>query len=504
LVGGDVIYLTTSNYLASGLGTGGAPPNKVQVTFDVQITNLLSSTQLVKPTFPTPPSSADAVYLFPFSTNVTTTSGGATGSGNEIIVDLPNNGQVEPSTDFNGDGTPGLDGSPWNFFNDTGCGAGSNDCYRYEAFAAPIAPLATTTGQKIGFLIDPTVSNFRARIIVAADLQNSGAATTATVQGTVTSPQIGPISGATVTVSGAGTATTSGSGSYSVANVGPGPHTVSVSGLPSGCTTPSSQNISVSGTAPITADFTVTCNAPVGTVTGSIVFQSGSATPSLASATVTVTPSASGTTTATGSPNAAGAYSVSNVLVGIGTGAGEGAVSVSNLPSGCSVVGANSSSYTGLTAGGSVAATPSITINCVAPPAFYQYSTSWSAVSGGQVTLTLKIDMSTLNDPDNNGTGPDEIGAFQADVAYNATRLTVQSCSTPTLSGAVNTANPGSISFGLFTTNSVTGQVTLATCTFTVNGGTPPVTTATTNLLLGDRNGVDISAHVQVTESTLP
>src|SRR5262249_13102242 len=59
LVGGDVISLSVApgSYSATGVGTGGAPPGKVLVKFSVQMTNLLSSVQLIRPTFPIPPSS---------------------------------------------------------------------------------------------------------------------------------------------------------------------------------------------------------------------------------------------------------------------------------------------------------------------------------------------------------------------------------------------------------------------------------------------------------------
>ncbi len=194
LVGADVIALTASNYAATGVGTGGAPPNKVRVTFDVAITNLLTSVQLITPTFPTPPVGATGLFMFPFENVVTTTSGGVSTTGNDVIVELPNTGGVTPSVQF--------DGAPHNWFNDTGCPVGSNDCYRYETYAVPLVAGGTSTTSQVGFDIDPTVSNFRAKMIVAADLQNSGAAITRTVAGTVTSPQLGPLTGGSVTITG--------------------------------------------------------------------------------------------------------------------------------------------------------------------------------------------------------------------------------------------------------------------------------------------------------------
>ena len=289
LVGGDVISLIVvpGSYVASGVGTGGAPAGKVLVTFDVQIVNLLSSVDLITPTFPVPPTGVSGIFMFPFATNVTTTSGGASGSGNDIIVDLPNRGQVAPGTDFNG--------APYNWFNDTGCPVGSNDCYRYESYPAPQSAGATSGGQKIGFEIDPTVANFSAKMIVAADLQNSGPAVTRTVSGTVTSPQAGALTGGTVAI-GALNASPA-AGNYSIANVGAGVQNVTYTPASgSGCVAPAAQSITITAASPnpVPVNFTVTCGVPSGTVSGTIGFATGSLTPSLTGVLATITPAASG------------------------------------------------------------------------------------------------------------------------------------------------------------------------------------------------------------------
>ena len=79
---------------------------------------------------------------------------------------------MAPSVDWKGDGTPGS-GAPFNSLNDTGCPAGSNDCYRYEAYPSPVTPGATSLSRTVGFDIDPTVGNVSAKIIVAANLQSA-------------------------------------------------------------------------------------------------------------------------------------------------------------------------------------------------------------------------------------------------------------------------------------------------------------------------------------------
>src|SRR5262245_8558391 len=308
ILGSDVINVSTdpASYNASGVGTGGAPAGKVLVKFNVSISNLLSGVKLVKPTFPTPPSTTlDRIYMFPFETPVKTTTGGTTDSSNVVIVELPSHGEVTPSPDFNGDGAT-LTGDPFDFFNDTGCPAGENnttntssDCFRYEAYTAPLGPSSSTAFQTIGFVIDPTVAQFRARMIVAADLASAVAPTPATLSGTVTSSVLGPLANVTVSVSGgAGTGTTNGTGQYSISGLNPGPKTVSITGgLPAGCVNPGGQSINPDGSGtPITINFTVTgCNAAVGTVNGQINFAGGSLTPSLTTALVTITPSPAGT-----------------------------------------------------------------------------------------------------------------------------------------------------------------------------------------------------------------
>ncbi|MEO8295734.1 MAG: hypothetical protein ABI613_09480, partial [Gemmatimonadota bacterium] len=139
ILAGDVVNLTASNFTASALGA--FQPGKVRVTFDINITNRLASVDLITPTFPTPPAGTVGVLLFPYENVVTVTSGGVStgGDGTDVIVELPSFGQIAPSSDW--------DGAPFNFFNDTGCPAGANDCYRYETYAQPLVAGSTSESQ---------------------------------------------------------------------------------------------------------------------------------------------------------------------------------------------------------------------------------------------------------------------------------------------------------------------------------------------------------------------
>lgn len=350
LLGGDVVELVATNYVAGALGA--VVPNKILITFDLQVNNKLNSIDLITPTFPTPPPSATGVLLFPFEIQVTTTSGGvAVGTGNstnEVTVSSPRFGAVQASSDWGG--------APWNFFNDVGCTAGSNDCFPYEEYG-PIAALGSSTAQKVGFLIDGTVGDFTVKMILAADLRNAGGpAQFGTVAGTVTSPQIGNIANATVNVSGGFTGTTDASGAYSITNVGVGSRTVSVTNLPSGCTTPPAQTVNVTNGATSNANFSVTCSVPTGTVSGTVSSSQGGG---LQNVSVVVTPNAGSALPAV-TTGSTGGYSVGGVPVSDGT----GTVALANLPSNCTNPGPQG--YTGLTNGGTV--TLNITVTCTAPP----------------------------------------------------------------------------------------------------------------------------------------
>jgi len=359
------------------------------------------------------------------------------------------------------------------------------------------------------------VANFRARLIVAADLQNSGPAPVGTVAGTVTSAAVGPIVGAAIAVTpGVGfTGTTIAGGNYSIANVPTGPKTVAITGgLPAGCTIPASQATTVANGATSTVNFVVTCPAPTGAVSGTIT-RTGAGAQSLAGVTATATPAAAGTSPSSGTSTGAASpfnYSLPAVQIGSGAGAGNGAVALSNLPAGCTNPGAGS--YTGLTAGGS--ATVNFTVDCIVPPAFYELTNSWGAIAGGTVQLTISFDPTTRNDPAINGAAADDFSGIQANFNYGSARLTPTSCVqgpsglfsavfVPNLNSAPQTIRIVGAANGAGSTTPVVAAV----CTFTVGAGAATsVTTVTSGLLASSFNGganTNISANVHVNEGTL-
>lgn len=498
IIAGDVIELTASSYVASAVGQ--FTPNKIRVTFDINITNRLASVELITPTFPTPPAGVSGVFLFPYSAVATVTTGGVTvgGDGTEVIVEQPSYGAVDASVSW--------EGAPHNFFNDGGCAAGENDCFRYEAYAQPLAAGGTSEARGVGFDIDPTVGSFRARLIVAADLRNAGAAPTGSIAGLVSSPQRGPLAGVIATVtSGGQTGTTNAGGNYSISGVATGPKTVSLSNLPSGCTLPASQSVTVSSGGTATANFTVQCSVPAGTINGTISSSQGGG---LGGVGVSATPTG-GSLVGPVLTSGAGAYSLPNVPVGA---SGAGSLSLSNLPANCSNPG--TIPYSGLTDGGSI--TVDVTVSCAAPPAGYPYTLTWGPVSGGQVTLTVRINMSGFDDPAI--PGPDDIDGIQTiTVLTNASRLQYVSAANGAGSGLqnilANGSTPGQVSWLNGSTNpSVTtqqGLQVLAVFTFNVLAGAPATVTTSSSFQPGrgdgaaSRNGTDLIPRILVTEGSL-
>jgi hypothetical protein len=176
LLGSDALRLVPTNLTFSEVGA--YAPNKIRVTFDITIQNKLPFVAMTTPTWPLAP--APGVILFPLETEVTAESSDvADRDGTSVLVSQSGGGQriipsnaasVVPSIDWNGTGATGS-GSPYSFFNDTGCSAvESSDCFRWEAFDRTIQPGAESSSRTIGFDIDASVVQFRARMVVAADL----------------------------------------------------------------------------------------------------------------------------------------------------------------------------------------------------------------------------------------------------------------------------------------------------------------------------------------------
>jgi hypothetical protein len=527
ILSNDVISITTSNFFASTVGA--INPNEVRVLFDVQVQNILPGIELITPTFPQAPAGQAGLILFPFSVNVTTTTGGVgTENGNEVIVELPSRGEVRPNVYWNGSATPdrptfptlpAAGGDPFSFFNDAACTGtpapnSESDCYRYETFG-PIGPGAISAARTVGFDITATVGEFRARLIAAADLRASGAAATGALDVNVTSPERGALQGVTVSVTGVATPVlTNAAGLAQFPTLGLGARTVALSTLPAGCTTPASQPATILGGQTATVNFSVTCTALAGTVSGTIT-RAGAGTQNLAGVTVTIDPAAAGlanvTATSTGGP-ATAAYTA-NVPLGTGAGAGAGAVTLSNLPSGCAAPAAGA--YTGLTSGGTQ--TVSFTVTCDAPAARDEFTSTWGAIAAGQVDLTITFNPAGFDNPE--FPGVDQVGAVQAITTLTGSgvaRLTAVTAfapagtifATPTINfvapsvaWVTNTTAPG----GLQALGPVAGL------RFTVGAGAAGTVTTSTNVQeiatpLGDAYTYTFSGagqNINVNEATL-
>lgn len=475
LLGGEAVRLIPSNYAASAVGA--FAPGKIRVTFDVLIENKLPGVRFITPTWPVSP--AAGVILFPLDYVVTTTPGGVTGTdGNEVILEQPRFGAVDPSIDWSGTGAAGS-GAPYSFFNDTDCSlATSNDCFRWEAFDAEIQPLTTSSVRRVGFDIDATVGQFRARMIVAADLAAAGAVAPGSVSGVVSSPTRGPLSGVTVTSSTGQTAVTAADGSYSLAGVNAGLRTITLSNPPAGCTLQAPQAVTVTSGANTVANFATTvCTGLPGVISGTIT--SDNAGQLLPGVTVTASTGGSAVTSATG------AYSIA------AAGPGTGTLALSGLPAGCV---APSAPYT-LASGGTAAV--SVVVDCPVPvlPG-YQYNTTWVNAPGGQVYVDIRLDMRTFNsttitDVTTSGVTGDPVTVAQISVLFDQTRLTYDPVSTadnaiasPRLSAAptIGAGTPGQLNIVNGATGAgVTGNVGIARLYFNrAAGGTTGTSVGTT------------------------
>lgn len=404
LLGGDAVDLVVAGYVAGALGA--EVPGKVLVTFDMQILNKLAGVQLVTPTFPTPPSGVSGLQAFPIEVTVTQSPGGVGAGGNVVIVTSPSFGSVVHSNHW--------DGAPHNFFNDVGCTSTATDCFRYESFGN-IAPLGASAARQVGFLIDPTVSEFRVKVILAADLQAVTPPAPATVTGTITS-NIGAIGSVQVSLSGGSFGVSGVSGVYSVSSVAPGVRAITLSNVPVGCAVPPLPPLTVIAGNTHTVNIALTCVIPTGAISGVITSSLGGG---IAGVTVSAVPTGASPTPTT-ITLADGAFVLANVPASPST----GALAIANLPSNCTNPGPVS--YTGLTVGGLVR---DIVITCAAPPVTYPLTATWGPITAGgatgrQITLTFAIDMGSA--PGSlavDGANADSFAAIEFDVRYDGTGL---------------------------------------------------------------------------------
>lgn len=533
LLGEDVISLAATNFFASAPGV--LQPNRIEVSFDLAVTNLLSGITLTTSTFPAAPTGQTGLIIFPYSTTITTSSGGTGGTnGTDVLVELPSRGGVVPSNDWNGNATfdrpvfpiaPGVGGAPFNFFNDATCPVETSpevasDCFRYETFGNVVGG-TTSTARRVGFSIDAGVSQFRVRIIAAADLL-VGAVGTGTINVNVTSPQRGPLAGIPIAISGVAAAgSSSATGDAAFAAVATGVREVwlgavgqtSLAGiLPAGCArlTPVNGqvvNLTAGGTALVS--YSVECTPITGTLNATIT-RTGTGTQSLDGSSFSVTPSAAGLSPVNGQLAGLGFSAITPV--GFGTGAGAGTVALFNLPAGCTSAPAG---YTGLTA--TLPATAALTVDCVPPAAAttYVFSSQFGAVTGGTVDLLLSFDPSGFDSPV--FAGPDAFAGGQGTTTLTgsaAARLTGRSAvpttafGTASLGGTLPITAWSAISTtpGGWTVNQV-----IAAIRYTVaSGAAGTVTTATSISEINDPVGGNLpisttgaGATTTVVEATL-
>jgi hypothetical protein len=442
LLGKDVISISTSNYSATGVGQGGAPAGRVRVRFDVAIQNLLSGVQMITPTFPTPPAGQTGVFMFPFLTTVTNTGGGVSvEDGNQVVIETPGYGVVTPSIDF--------DGAPHNFFNDDVCPAGQTggegggttvpapgstgstgqaaqtDCFRWERYPS-IPGTSTAAARTVGFDVDPTVQQFRVRMLVAADLQNA-VTPTGSVGGVVSSAALGgPVAGAIIQVAGIRD-TTDASGAYSIAGVNIGAQTVTLIGFTAGTYSAgcafAGSNITVStgiNTANVALTGCIPPPVPTGTVNGSVTV-SGAAT-SVVGTGIILAVDGPSTYRDTVLVIAGNTFSFPGVPVNQAT-AGR-VIGFTNLPANCTAPApaAGTMNYSGLTDGGTVSIA-AIAFTCsIAYPAVYSWQTGGALTDTLQLTVAWNMGASDL-DPANNGTNPDRLVGMTYRLTYNDAAL---------------------------------------------------------------------------------
>lgn len=254
--------------------------------------------------------------------------------------------------------------------------------------------------------------------------------TTGSITGIVKRADNTPISGASVIVqptggTALGAVSTGSDGKYTVNNVpigtgvNAGAGSITLSGLPNGCTNPGSQSYTgLTAASPLTKDITVTCAAtgPSGKISGKITKSSGG---DAADVVVTATPAA-GAAVSSAPSDAQGAYTVNNVPVGAGN------LGLSQLPLGCSAP-TSGLDYTGLAANQTL--TKNIVLTCSSGGHTYTLSAAWGSITTGgptgrQVTMTFSIDMGAApGRPEINGSGADPLNALQLDLLYNGTLL---------------------------------------------------------------------------------
>lgn len=126
---------------------------------------------------------------------------------------------------------------------------------------ARVDPGGVVTGVRAGTL--QLVATFGGVAGVAQVTVTDGV--TGTIEGTVSSPDFGDLAGVTVTA-GPYSGTTGTGGAYTLSSVAEGTYQVAISGLPTGCTAPAPQSVTVTAGVVSTTDFSVACTISVNQV----------------------------------------------------------------------------------------------------------------------------------------------------------------------------------------------------------------------------------------------
>ena len=151
-------------------------------------------------------------------------------------------------------------------------------------------------------------------------------------------------------------------------------------------------------------------------------------------------------------------------------------------------------------------------VTCAGTPvdttaAGYRLTHQWSAVQGGRITLTIRIDMGTFNDPAINGSNPDDVSAIQGGTVVDTTKLRfVSGANVP--GAAMDNATAGitgnRVSWLNFTTSTalLTGSQGIVVLTFDVVG-TGTTATRTTITAAGAASEASLLGHIVVVDASV-